>query len=173
MNRTPLVLRAIVPTTVIVAVHCGGCNAVAVENKIPDDVVAVFEKAKSIELYSINFWVDAGEEKINGVKPGGKILGKTVLKGDEGQKLFAALKESAASNKEAESKCYDPRHVLVATTEDGKTATVEICFRCNSAYARTEQNKVVHFLPGRATNNAFNKSLTDAKIPIAGAEAKN
>src|SRR5262245_44881959 len=96
------------------------------DNKFPDDVLKVLEKADSYELLSL----DPGVKGVKGGFHGWKVLGKTTVKDKKvrGQ-VLAALKKGVADSDGRVAKCFIPRHGVRAT-HGGKTVELVICFEC-------------------------------------------
>lgn len=150
-------------------------NACAVEervtekNEIPAAVLAVFEKAESIEIHSLEPSDFKKEKEVEFRE--GNSLGKVVVKGADATALVKALKDSAAVGKGPGAKCFFARHGL-KTISSGKTATIEICFECNWAYPYVDGARANYFYPGKPLKTALNKILEDAKVRQVGDDSK-
>jgi hypothetical protein len=144
-----------------------------VENKLPDKVEEALDKAESFDLYSLDPMRGKGDKVPEDGFRGYKVLGKTTVKdADTRKKLVATLKKGIAENKGMVAACFNPRHGI-RVTHDGNTYDLVICFECMSAnvYARDKQDG--SFLLTDSPQSAFNKVLTDAKVPLPKAPADN
>jgi hypothetical protein len=122
------------------------------DNKLPEAVTALLDKAEQIELWSL-------EPETN------KVLGKTTIKDAETRKkVLATLYKGIKDSDGTYAKCFEPRHRLVATV-DGKTVDMIICFEClqiKMVAPAMDRNLTTTATP-QAT---FDKVLTDAKVPL-------
>lgn len=135
------------------------------ENKIPDQAREILEKATRFELLSI------GDGPYTKNPPedfhGWRVIGKTTINDPAARKrLVAALEKGVAENKGDSMKCFDPRHG-VRVTLDGATADFVICFRCFQALAYVGGGKEQRFLITDSPAPVFNRTLQDAKVPLA------
>jgi hypothetical protein len=143
------------------------------DNKLPDEVKAIFEKASQFELYSI-----AGanaDPKQAGTPTGWTVLGKTVISvAEDRQRLLAALQQSFAKPGNGGGRCFNPRHALRAEFE-GKSASIVICFECGWVYAYADGRPDVEqigmdsesLLLTSKIESALDKLLRDAGVPLA------
>ena len=134
------------------------------ENQICEPALTVLEKAEQIELLSLN--PERPQEKPKDGFHGWKVLGKTTVKdADTRKKLIAAFKEGVAKNDGTAALCFNPRHGIRAT-HDGKTAEFVICFECLHGQTYLGDKQLKGFLTTSFPEKAFNKILTDAKVPL-------
>jgi hypothetical protein len=141
-----------------------GC--VRADNKIPDKVKEALDKAESFDLYSLDPTRLKLDEVPKDAFHGRKVLGKTTVKDAETRKkLLAALEKGIAENKGEVAGCFNPRHGI-RVTHDGKTYDLVICFECFSAEVYDGDKKDGSFLVTNSPQPAFNKVLTDAKVPL-------
>jgi hypothetical protein len=141
----------------LVGVACGA------DNKLPDNITAILDKADQVELYSL----DPSRQKeipAGADFHGWKVLGKTTVKDDARKALIAALKKGIKDSDGTVAACFNPRHGIRATV-DGKTADVVICFECLSMSSFLGETKG-SALTTRSPEKTFNKILTDAKVPM-------
>src|SRR6266545_3735172 len=133
-------------------------------NKLPDTVRTALEKAGELEVYSLN-----GETNDTDGWHGSKVLGKTTVKKEAATKLAGALAKGVTEGDRG-ARCFIPRHGVRATY-DGKTYDLVICFECGWVYLYTDKSdKPQVLMISTSPNNALNKILTDAKVPLAKAE---
>ena len=133
------------------------------ENKIPDDLQALLEKADQFELLSLS--PEEPKEKPKDGFHGWQVLGKTSVKDAETRKkLVAALQKGVAENDGTVARCFNPRHGI-RVTQDGKTADFVICFECYQVKAFAA-DKPASFLVTRSPQPAFDAVLTEAKVPL-------
>lgn len=134
------------------------------ENKLPDEVQAVLDKADEVEVLSLD--PDKPKDKPKDDFHGYKVLGKTTVKKDDKKAVVEAICKGIADSGLKTALCFNPRHGLRAT-HDGKTVELVICFEC----------LFVEVFPGDRCSNVrttstpqkvFDKVLTDAKVPLPG-----
>ncbi len=141
-----------------------GCASA--ENKLPDKVKEALDKAESFDLYSLDPMRGKGDKVPEGGFQGYKVLGKTIVKdADTRKKLVAALEKGIAENKGEVAACFNPRHGI-RVTHDGNTYDLVICFECLSATVYAGDKADSNFLVTKSPQSAFNKVLTDAKVPL-------
>ncbi len=144
-----------------------GASAVAEEqkdNKLPDAVQAVLDKAGQIELYSL----DPEAKRDDTGFRGWKVLGKTALKGDAARKqLLAPLAQGIAKSDGNGAKCFEPRHGVRAAF-DGRTVDLVICFECSWVYVFTgkDDNRLASVATTGAPQAAFDAALAEAKVAL-------
>jgi hypothetical protein len=142
-----------------------GARADKKENKIPDDLRSMLEKADQFELLSLD--PRPQQEKPKDDFHGWKVLGKTTVKdADVRQKLVAALKKGVAENTGIVAACFNPRHGIRVTV-DGKTADFVICFECYQVQVFVGDKKGDGFLTTNSPQPTFDGVLRDAKVPLA------
>lgn len=134
----------------------------AEENKLPADVLAILNKADSIELLSLDPTPDReGKDTFHGFK----ILGKTTLKGAEAKKVITAIQKGIKDSDGSAAFCFMPRHGIRATVDD-KTADLVICYQCQSMAAYLGDKDVGGATTTAAPKEPLNKILKDAKVPL-------
>ncbi|HKA06571.1 MAG TPA: hypothetical protein VKD71_04890 [Gemmataceae bacterium] len=134
------------------------------ENKISDDLKTILEKADKFELLSLN--PEYLKEKPADGFHGWGVLGRTTVKDADVQKtLLAALEKGVEENKGEVARCFNPRHGIRVTHGD-KTADFVICFECYQVKAFVGEEGKKDFLVTRSPQPAFDKVLTDAKVPL-------
>src|SRR5438034_1378613 len=123
------------------------------ENKIPDELQAILEKAEKFELLSLS--PEHLQEKPKDGFHGWRILGKTAMKdADARMNLVAAFKKGVAENKGIVARCFNPRHGI-RVTHDGKTADFVICFECYQVQAYVGDKQEKGFLITDSPASAF------------------
>lgn len=139
------------------------------ERKLPDQAIAILEKAKDFELYSL----EPDEEEKPAGKPtrlhGWKVLGTTIVKtAGAGKDLLTALQQGIASRRARGAKCFDPRHAIRAA-HDGKRVDLLICFECGWVYVYFDgkEKEDARVRIDRTTQPYFDKALRDAGVPLA------
>jgi hypothetical protein len=148
----------------VVLVFAGAGGAQKDANKLPDAVRTALEKAGELEVYSLN-----GETKDEDGWHGSKVLGKTTVKKEAATKLAGALAKGVTEG-ERGARCFIPRHGVRATY-NGKTYDLVICFECGWVYVYTDKSdKPLVLMISTSPNNALNKILTDAKVPLTKPE---
>jgi hypothetical protein len=135
------------------------------DNKIPDELQAILEKAEQFELLSLS--PDRPQEKPRDAFHDWKILGKTTVKDAEArQKLVAAFKKGVEDNKGIAAACFNPRHGI-RVTHDGKTSDFVICFECYQVQVFVGDKQEKGFLITDSPTSAFDGILKEANIPLA------
>jgi hypothetical protein len=136
------------------------------ENKMPDEVKAVLEKADSLELVSLE---PAEEDKSDKGLYGWKVLGKTEIKEAEGRKkvVDALLKGVSESDGKA-ARCFIPRHAVRAKQGD-KAVELVICFECAQIriYTGKDDNKPAGVTVTPSPEATFDEVLKAAGVPLA------
>jgi hypothetical protein len=130
------------------------------------DLKALFEKAETLELYSLDPGEDFKEPDVKKGFYGWKILGKTTIKDAKTRKkiveaLYRGLEESDGTA----AKCFYPRHGLRATV-DGKTADIVICYQCRQMEFRIGAASAMEPTNDSAAR-LLNEVLTTAGVPLA------
>src|SRR5262245_63891052 len=88
----------------VVVMLAAGTRARA-ENKVPDDLKTVLEKADKFELFSLD--PAPSKEKPADAFHGWKVLGQTTVKDAEARKtLLAAFEKGVAENKGEVARCF-------------------------------------------------------------------
>jgi hypothetical protein len=137
------------------------------ENKLPDAVQAVLDKADSIDLLSLDP-SDRREKQVNFVQAefhGWTVLGQTTLKGDDRKAILEAIARGIKESDGSVAPCFIPRHGVRATA-DGKTVDLVICFQCLQIQAFLGDQRSGGALTTRGPLPAFDKALKDAKVPL-------
>ncbi|HKB04371.1 MAG TPA: hypothetical protein VKD90_19260 [Gemmataceae bacterium] len=133
------------------------------QNKIPDDLRAILEKADQFELLSLNPREPDAKPK-DGFH-GWEVLGKTTVKdADTRKNLVAALQKGVAESDGTVARCFNPRHGI-RVTHDGKTTDLVICFECLQVKAFAGDRRH-DFLVTRSPQPAFDAVLKEAKVPL-------
>jgi hypothetical protein len=142
----------------------GSLATAAEKNKIPDDIQSILEKADKFELISLD--PEYQKEKPADGFHGWKVLGRTTVKeADVRKTLLAAFEKGVEENKGEVARCFDPRHGIRATRGD-KTVDLVICFECYQVKAFAGEGDLKGFLVTGSPQPAFDKVLTDAKVPL-------
>lgn len=150
----------------LLALVMAGVSASAADqdNKIPDELRALLEKAEQFELLSLS--PDRPREKPKDAFHGWKVLGKTTVKDAEARnKLVAAFKKGVTDNKGIVAACFNPRHGI-RVTHDGKTADFVICFECFQVQVFVGDKREKGFLITDSPAAAFDGVLKEAKVPL-------
>jgi hypothetical protein len=131
--------------------------------KLPDAVEQALKSADAVEVWSIDPSQDA--------KPpdgfhGYKILGKTIVKGDDASKAVAAVLQAVADSDGTEADCFEPRHGLRVTRDD-KTYDLVICFHCQSIQVYAGDKMISAVPTTRSAAPVLDKILKDAGVPLA------
>lgn len=162
MSRTPILIAVLL---LLLGLPIMAASEVA-ENRVPDDIREILEKAESFELYSLN----PRHSKENPEKSfhGYPILGKTEVKEAKTRaKLVAAFERGVKENQDRVAACFNPRHGI-RVVRQGKTADLVICFECMSVSPYLDGKEVKGFLISPSPKPVFDKVLKDAKVPLAG-----
>ena len=97
------------------------------------------------------------------------MLGKTAVKDKKDdvakQKLVDAFKQGVEDSDGAVAGCFNPRHGI-RVTHGGRTFDFVICFECLSVSLYAGDAKEDGFLIADSPQDAFNKVLRDAKVPL-------
>jgi hypothetical protein len=134
------------------------------ENKIPDELRAILEKAEQFELLSLS--PDRPQEQPKVAFHGWKVLGKTTVKDAETRrKLVTAFKKGVAENNGIVAACFNPRHGI-RVTADGKTVDFVICFECDQVQAFVGDKKEPGFLITDSPQAVFDGVLKEARVPL-------
>ena len=160
-------LAAIVPLLVLALAAPAGAEEK--ENKIPDNVRTILEKAEKFEVLSLS--PERLKEKPKDDFHGWRVIGRTTVAAADREKLVAAFKKGVADNDGTVAACFNPRHGI-RVTHDGKTADFVICFECLQVHAYLGDKDEKGFLVTQSPQAAFDTVLKTAKVPLAGAEKK-
>jgi hypothetical protein len=133
---------------------------------LPAPVKAILEKAKTVELYSLE---PEPTEKQRAGKPeklhGWLVLGKTAVKDAKTRK---GLLDGLLKNPGRGAKCFDPRHAIRAT-HDGKTVDLLVCFACGWVYVYEGDKHTTTLTVAKGVQPTFDKVLKAAGVPLARA----
>jgi len=162
--------RGFIAVGVVVLVSAG--TGRAADNALPAKARAVLEKAETLDVYSLDPDTerDVTEERPKTGFRGWKILGKTTVQDADARKaLLSALDKAVAGAPPRSKKCFEPRHGVRATA-GGKTVDLVICFACSEVQVWSDGGVD---LEGSAriadsAQPAFDKVLSDAKVPLPG-----
>jgi hypothetical protein len=161
MKRLPRIVAVVVAGLCLAATACGA------DNKLPDNITAILDKATEIELLSLDPTPRKDDDKDF---HGYKILGKTTVKDAETRKaLLAALYKGIKDSDGSAAKCFNPRHGVRATV-DSKTVELVICFECLQIATYPALPRMGTVLTTRHAESTFNKVLTEAKVPLPKGE---
>jgi hypothetical protein len=160
MTRYPTVLFPL-----LALLLSGACpQADEKENKIPEKLRALLEKAEKFELLSLS--PDDREEKPKDAFHGWRVLGRTTVKDAEiRKKLVAAFEKGVAENKGIVAKCFNPRHGIRLTVAD-ETADFVICFECYQVKAFIGDKQAEGFLVTDSPKGVFDDVLKEANVPL-------
>jgi hypothetical protein len=146
-------------------------NQLSPQNRIPEPVERLFDKAETFELYSL----DPDEPRTDkdgkpaAVKDGfhgWKVLGKTEVKGAaERKRLADALRLGAEDNFGMAAACFIPRHGI-RLTGDGKTVDLVICFQCLQVEVFVNGDSKKGFLTTDEPQKAFDAVLKAAGVKL-------
>jgi hypothetical protein len=161
------------------AVVVGGplkLNQITPQNRIPDVIERLFDKAALFELYSLDPERKIGADgKILEVKNGfhdWQVLGKTEVKaGAERARLVAALRESAEDNFGMAAACFNPRHGL-RLKSGGQSVDLVICFECLQVQVFVNGKEGGGFLITGDSQKHFDAVLKAAGVRLPKSAAK-
>ena len=154
--------------TLAVLVLALGTTTHAEDKPSSKDLKALFEKAETLELYSLDPGTDVKEPDATKGFHGWKILGKTAIKDAKTRKKILAAHVPGYRSQRwyGREVLHSARHGLRATV-DGKTADVVICFQCLQ----------IQFIVGEASKTetttntpqkVLDEVLTAAAVPLPG-----
>jgi hypothetical protein len=138
----------------------------AADNPIPDDFSKALDKARVLELYSLD--PGAPVKKGDTAFHGWKVLGKTEVKKKALAKLVAALKKGAAeADQKVSAGCFRPRHGIRVQL-DGKSYDFVVCFECVAVLLYKGNGKKITngFHVSKTPTDVFNTILKDAKVKL-------
>lgn len=160
MNKTILILLCSFISICIFA------DEKIVQNKLPEDVLIVLEKADKLELLSLDPNRIEDKDKSKEGFHGFQILGKIEVKEEVRKKIVSSLLAGIASEKNM-AKCFEPRHGIHAV-HDGKTVDLVICFQCQRVDVYAVSATKINFLAISSTPEpVFDKVLNEAGITKA------
>ena len=162
-----MMIRTHLCLSLLVVALASSAPARAADEPTSKDLKALFEKAETIEVYSLDPSFEDKEPDPKKGFHGWKILGKTTIRDAKARtKLVEGMYKGLAESDGTVAKCFNPRHGIRATV-DGKTADVVICFECYQmqfvvgAASKTEPTT-------RAPEKLLDEVLTAAGVPLAG-----
>lgn len=138
------------------------------ENKLPDEVRAILDKADEIELISLD------PKRLKDPKDGFhgyKVLGQATVRKDDKNTAVAAISKGIKESVLGGALCFSPRHGIKAT-HDKKTVELVICFECEHVHVYMGGELVDRLHTTADPQKAFDKLLTDAKVPLPGKPEK-
>jgi hypothetical protein len=145
-------------------------NQITQQNRIPEAVDRLFDKAETFELYSLDpeRKFDKGGKVVE-VKDGfhgWQVLGKTLVKGEvERKRLADALRLGAEDNFGMAALCFIPRHGL-RLKGGGKTVDLVICFECLQVQVYADNEKPEGFLTTGEPQEVFDATLKAAGVKL-------
>jgi hypothetical protein len=142
-------------------------NQLSPQNRIPEEVERLFDKAERFELYSLdpeNEFGKGAREK-DGFH-GWKVLGMTEVKGEADRKrLVDALRLGAEDNFGMVAACFIPRHGI-RLKGGGKTVDLVICFQCLSVQVFEDAKRKEGFLTTGEPQEVFDAVLKAAGVKL-------
>lgn len=143
-------------------------NQLMPQNRIPEVVEQLLDKAETFELYSLD--PDREPDAKAPVKDGfqgWKVLGKTEVKAAADRtRLASALRLGAEDNFGIAAACFIPRHGI-RLAGGGKTVDLVICFQCLSVQLFVDGERKDGFLTTSAPQPAFDAVLKAAGVKLA------
>ncbi|MCA9023089.1 MAG: hypothetical protein KDA74_23230 [Planctomycetaceae bacterium] len=134
-------------------------------DKLPADAAAALNEAPEWELFSLDPCIEEDPDDASRFH-GWKILGSTqITDATTRQKLMQSLEESVAANPGIVAACFSPRHGIRVTYQ-GQQHDFVICFECYRAIRYTDDQQSEGFNPTNTPAEAFNRLLTEAKVPL-------
>jgi hypothetical protein len=156
--------RSILLTVLALSLTGASARSDEKENKIPDDLRTILEKAEQFELLSLS--PERLQEKPKDAFHDWKVLGKTTVKSAETRdQLVTAFKKGVAANKGIVAACFNPRHGI-RVTADGKTTDFVICFECFQVQVFVGDKQDRGFLITASPQVVFDNVLKEAKVPL-------
>jgi hypothetical protein len=141
-------------------------NQITQQNRIPEAVARLLDKADTFELYSLD-----PDEKGKGVGAkegfhGWKVLGKTEVKDKAKRKrLTDAVRLGAEDNFGMAANCFIPRHGI-RLKGNGKTVDLVICFQCLQVQVFVDGQRKEGFLITSDPQRAFDATLKGAGVKL-------
>ncbi|WP_417384005.1 hypothetical protein [Gimesia sp.] len=133
-------------------------------DKMPADAAAALKEAPEWELFSLNPCIEEDPDDASRFH-GWKILGSTrITDATTRQQLLQSLEESVAANPGIVAACFSPRHGIRVKYKEQQHDFV-ICFECYQARWYTDDERQDGFNPTNTPADAFNRLLTEAKVP--------
>jgi hypothetical protein len=133
-------------------------------NKVPPAVRSILEEAEHVELISID---PNSLGKLKDGYYGWKVIGKLEIKNAETRQSVIAAVERAISQGAPRAMCFVPRHAIHASTNDGRTIDLLICFVCNRVEVYVNNERQGPDLPTSGSSEPIlDKVLTNANVPL-------
>jgi hypothetical protein len=136
-------------------------------SKLPSAARSILEQANQIELISL----DPNRSEMGKLKNGyygWKVIGKNVIEHEEIRNSMISAVERAIAQGAPRAICFVPRHAIHASTYDGRTVDILICFQCNRVEVYVNSQRQDPDLPTSGTSEPIlDKILTDASVPLA------
>jgi hypothetical protein len=180
-------LRRLLAFAAIVAVgvlwwHFPSSSRLHIEPSAAD----IFEEADTWELLSLTPYRSSGREEIamDGPSPPDRyrwypILGQATLdRGAERSDLTRAFNRGRRGWDQMVAMCFNPRHLIRARLDDGRSAELLICFECGQYYVydasngRIEQG-VIHGFPSATFNRIYESLGLEIAPDICGDAASD
>jgi hypothetical protein len=145
-------------------------NQITPQNRIPDAVERLLDKADTFELYSLD--PERGTDKDGKVVPvkdgfhGWKVLGESEVKDEaERKRLADALRLGAEDNFGMAAACFIPRHGI-RLKGGGKTVDLVICFECLQVQVFVDGERTKGFLTTGEPQREFDATLKAAGVKL-------
>jgi hypothetical protein len=134
-------------------------------NRIPPEAEAILQRARQLELFSIEPVVvkDQFERNFHNWR----ILGATVVTNNDVRELLVTtFKKAIEENTGYGKPCFCPRHAI-RVTHHGETADFLICFECLQVRVWLDGKRGKGFRITDSPQRIFNLILTEAGVPLA------
>ncbi|WP_417378291.1 hypothetical protein [Gimesia sp.] len=133
--------------------------------KLPKEAAAVLQEAPEWELFSLDPGIEENLDNTSRFH-GWKILGSTQITDvTTRENLLQSLEASIAANPGMAALCFAPRHGIRVKYKEQQHDFV-ICFECYRAIRYSDNEQREGFNPTDAPVAAFNRVLTEAKVPL-------
>jgi hypothetical protein len=138
-------------------------NQITPQNRIPEAVARLLDKADTFELYSLE---PGNNVRVKDGFHGWKVLGKTEVKGQAKRKRLAdALRLGAEDNFGMAARCFIPRHGI-RLKGNGKTVGLVICFQCLQVQVFVDNERKEGFLITHEPQKEFDATLKGAGVKL-------
>jgi hypothetical protein len=138
---------------------------VVINNEIPEVAKTILEKAKQLELFSLD--PERQQKNRKDGYYGWNVLGKVAIKDMETRKkLVAAFVRGVKESDGTAAYCFNPRHGI-RVTHEGKKVDFVICFECLQVQVIVGGEQEVGLLITDTPQIVFDKVLRDSGIPLA------
>jgi hypothetical protein len=134
------------------------------DNKLPEAVQSLLDKAEQIELFSLDPSRDTEKPKVD--FHGWKVLGSTVIKDKVKTKALESVYTGIKESDGIAARCFIPRHGIRAQF-DKKTVDLVICFECLQIQVFVDEERLPTILTARSPEPTLDQILKDAKVPLA------